>query len=136
MIKTKWWLRVVGVFYLLLAFGSLWLFFINPHSFDAMFPFSNDALSFRAFSDAWLIFVLDLAVLGGIMLYAALEPARNGILVLTVAILELIRGAGGDLLWMTRGWSTAHYIPFMILHLIIGFTGIYFLRQESAKKSG
>ena len=129
-------MRVVGVFYLLLAFGSLWLFFINPHIFDAMFPFSNNALSFRAFSDAWLIFVLEMAVLGGIMLYAAREPARNAILVLTVAILELIRGAGGDLLWMTRGWSTTHYIPFMILHSLIAFTGIYFLRQESAKTSG
>ena len=136
MIKTKWWLRVVGVFYLLLAFGSFWVLFINPHIFGTMFRFSNDTLSIRAFSDAWLIFALEMAVLGGIMLYAAREPARNGILVLTVAILELIRGAGGDFLWMTRGWPTANYIPFMIIHLIIAFSGIYFLRQESPKTSG
>jgi len=135
MTKTKWWLRVVGVFYLLLAFGSLWLF-INPQIFVAMFPYSNDTLSIRAFSDAWLIFALEMGVLGGIMLFAAREPAPNRILVLTIAILEIVRGAGGDFLWMTRGWSTAHYIPFMIVHLIIAFTGIYFLRQESAKTSG
>lgn len=85
---------------------------------------------------AWLIFALEMLVLGIIMLYAAREPARNEILVLTVAILELVRGAGGDFLWMTRGWPTANYIPFMIVHLIIAFTGIYFLRQESAKTSG
>lgn len=136
MIKTKWWLRIVGVFYLLLALGSLWVLFIDPQIFGTMFPFSNDTLSVRAFSDAWLIFVLEMAVLGGIMLYAAREPARNGILVLTVAILELIRGAGGDFLWMTRGWPTANYIPFMVVHLIIAVTGIYFLRQESAKTLG
>ena len=71
-----------------------------------------------------------MAVLGVIMLYASREPARNGILVLTVAILELIRGAGGDILWMLRGWPTANYIPFMIVHVIIAGTGLFFLRQE------
>jgi hypothetical protein len=135
MIKTKWWLRIVGVFYLLLAFGSVWALFVNPHIFGAMFPFAADPLSIRAFSDAWLIFVLEMAVLGSVMLYASREPARNGILVLTVAILECIRGAGGDFLWMIRGWPTANYIPFMIVHLIIAVTGIYFLQKESAKTS-
>ena len=136
MIKTKWWLRLVGGFYLLLALTSLWVLFVNPQMFGAMFPFSAEALSIRAFSDAWLIFVLEMAVLGVIMLYASREPARHGILVMTVAVLELIRGAGGDLLWMSRGWPAANYIPFMIVHLIIAVTGIFFLRQESAKASG
>jgi len=136
MTKTKWWLRLVGGFYLLLALGSLWVLFVNPQVFGAMFPFANDSLSIRAFSDAWLIFVLEMTVLGGIMLYAAREPARSRILVLTVAILELVRGAGGDILWMARGWPAANYIPFMIVHLIIGATGIIFLRQGSAKASG
>jgi len=130
MTKTKWWLRVVGGFYLLLALTSLWVLFVNPQLFGAMFPFSADNFSIRAFSDAWLIFVLEMAVLGAILLYASRNPTRNGILVVTVAILELIRGAGGDLLWMMRGWPMANYIPFMIVHLIIAATGIWFLRQE------
>lgn len=65
------------------------------------------------------------------MLYAAGQPAYNRILVLTVSILESVRGAGGDLLWMSRGWPIANYIPFMIVHLIIAGTGLLFLRQES-----
>jgi hypothetical protein len=52
----------------------------------------------KAFSDAWLIFVLEMLALGIIMLYASRKPERNAILVMTIAILELIRGAGGDLL--------------------------------------
>ena len=131
MTKTKWWLRIVGVFYLVLVLSSCWVLFINPHLFGAMFPFAEDTSSIRAFSDAWLIFVLELGVLGAIMLYASREPARNSVLVMTVSILELIRGAGGDLLWMSRGWPTANYIPFMIVHLIIAGTGFYFLKQES-----
>ena len=67
------------------------------------------------------------------MLYASRDPNSNKILVLTVAILELIRGAGGDLLWMSRGWPTANYIPFMVVHLIIAGTGIYFWRTELSK---
>lgn len=135
MTKTKWWLRLVGGFYIFLTLTSLWVLFVNPQLFGAMFPFSADPLSTRAFSDAWLIFVLEMGVLGVIMLYASRDPARNSILVTTVAILELIRGAGGDVLWMARGWPTPNYIPFMILHLIIAITGIIFLRQESAKTS-
>jgi len=49
-------------------------------------------------------------------------------------VLELIRGAGGDLLWMTRGWPLANYIPFMIVHLIIAGTGLLFLRQEKLEE--
>jgi BphX-like len=131
MTKTTWWLRSVGGFYLLLALTSLWVLFVNPQMFGAMFPFSADALSIKAFSDAWLIFVLEMGVLGVIMLYSARDSARNSILVLTVSILELIRGAGGDLLWMLRGWPTANYIPFMMVHLVIAGTGFIFLRQKS-----
>src|SRR5512134_505123 len=136
MTKTKWWLRVVGVFYLLLVVGSFRVMLINPRLFGDMFPYSTNEIAVRAFADAWLIFALEMLVLGSIMLYASRQPERNGTLVVTIAILELIRGAGGDLLWMMRGWPTANYIPFMIVHLVIAFTGIYFLRQESAKTSG
>lgn len=132
--KTKWWLRVVGGFYLVLAVTSLVVLFANPQMFGDMFPFSADSLSIRAFSDAWLIFVLEMAVLGAIMLYASREPARNRTLVIAVAVLELVRGAGGDLLWMSRGWPATFYIPFMIVHVIIALSGIFFLRQESEKR--
>ena len=133
MTKTKWWLRVVGAFYLLLVVGSFWVMFINPRLFGDMFPYSRNEIAVRAFSDAWLIFALEMLVLGIIMLYASRQPERNGTLVVTIAILELIRGAGGDLLWMLRGFPTMNYIPFMLLHLLIAITGILFLRQESAK---
>jgi FtsH-binding integral membrane protein len=119
MTKIKWWLYSVGGFYLLLAVGSFWVLFVNPNTFGSMFPFADDNDSIRAFSDAWLIFVLEMVALGGLMFYASREPERSRTLVLTVAILELIRGAGGDLLWMSRGWPTANYIPFMIVSSLV-----------------
>ena len=134
MTKTIWWLRLVGGFYLLLALTSLRVLFVDPQIFGTMNPFAADTAALRAFADAWLIFVLEMGVLGAIMLYYARDFPHNRILVATVSILELIRGAGGDLLWMLRGWPPASYIPFMIVHLLIAGTGLYFLRQESARK--
>jgi CHASE2 domain-containing sensor protein len=134
MTKRTWWLRLVGGFYLLLALTSLRVLFVDPQMFGAMNPFAADEQALRAFADAWLIFVLEMGVLGAIMLYYARDSAYNRILVLTVSILELIRGAGGDLLWMSRGWPAANYVPFMILHLIIAGTGLYFLKQEAIQK--
>ena len=131
MTKITWWLRVVGGFYLLLALTSLRVLFVDPQMFGAMNPFAMEAQALKAFADAWLIFVLEMGTLGAIMLYYARDSSHNRILVLTVSILELIRGAGGDLLWMLRGWPTENYIPFMILHLVIAGTGLFFLRQQS-----
>ncbi|HEX9387569.1 MAG TPA: hypothetical protein VF918_14700 [Anaerolineales bacterium] len=126
----KWWLRVVGGFYLLLVAGSFLVLFINPRLFGDMFPYSANETAMRAFSDAWLIFVLEMLLLGIIMLYASRKLERNGILVLSIAILELVRGAGGDLLWMARGFPTTNYIPFMIVHIIIAVTGIFSFRRN------
>jgi hypothetical protein len=134
MAKTTWWLRLVGGFYLLLALTSLRVLFVDPQMFGEMNPFAADAQALKAFADAWLIFVLEMGVLGVLMLYYARDTSRNRILVLTVSFLELVRGAGGDLIWMSRGWPTANYIPFMIVHLIIAGTGLFFLRQEELTK--
>ncbi len=131
MTRITWWLRIVGLFYLVLALTSLRVLFFDPQMFGTMNPFAGNAIALKAFSDAWLIFVLEMGVLGIIMLYYARDSVHNKILVLTVSILELIRGAGGDLVWMLRGWPTTNYIPFLILHLIIAGTGFLFLRQES-----
>lgn len=135
MTKTMWWLRLVGGFYLLLALTSLRVLFVDPQMFGEMNPYAANELALKAFADAWLIFVLEMGTLGAIMLYYAREPAHNRVLVLAVSILELIRGAGGDLLWMSRGWPTENYIPFMIVHFIIAGTGLIFLRQENKEKN-
>jgi hypothetical protein len=131
MLNIKWWLRIVGAFYLLLALTSCWVLFVDPGLFGAMFPFAAEPLAVRAFSDAWLIFVLEMGALGVIMLAFAGDPRRDRVLVLIVSILELVRGAGGDLLWMWRGWPLANYIPFLLVHLLIAGTGLFLVKQES-----
>lgn len=75
--KTTWWLRIVGVFYLFLALGSIGVVFVNPNLFGSIIPFRADELALRGFSDAWLIFTLELGVLGVIMLYYARASTQN-----------------------------------------------------------
>ena len=135
MTKTKWWLRVVGVFYLLLTLMNLYGLFINSQLYTEVLPvpLAADPLAVRAFSDAWLVFVFELGVLGAMMLYASRDPARGGVLVLTIIWAEVFRGIVADALWILRGYSAASYIPFIVLHGIIIATGIVFLRQESAQ---
>jgi hypothetical protein len=77
-----------------LALTSLRVLLVDPQMFGTMNPFAADIAALKAFGDAWLIFVLEMGVLGGVMLYAAGQPAHNKILVLAVSILELVRGAG------------------------------------------
>ncbi len=133
--KTIWWLRIVGVFYLFLTLMNLYfLFFSDLQIFRDTLPFPADAFAIRAFADAWMVFVFELGVLGAMMLYASRDPARSGILVLTVVMAEVFRGVVADVIWISRGYSAASYIPFIIVHLIIIVTGIMFLWQEHQEK--
>lgn len=72
--KTMWWLRVVGVFYLLLTVMNIFAIFFNHEMFRDTLPFPADDLAVRAFIDAWMVFIFELGVLGGMMLYASRQP--------------------------------------------------------------
>lgn len=136
MTKTKWWLRIVGGFYLLLTLMNLWFLFLgDPQIFTETLPapLNADPLAVRAFTDAWLVFVFELGVLGGMMVYASRDPLRNRVMVWTIIWAEVFRGVVADLIWIMRGYAAASYIPFIIVHIIIIATGLIFLRQESAK---
>jgi hypothetical protein len=127
--KLVWWLRIVGVFYLFLTLLNLWAIFFNPDFFRANLPYQADNLVVRVFSEAWLAFILELGVLGGMLLYASRQPERSRLLVLTVIWAEVFRGIVDDVFFLSRGYPTMSYIPFIVIHLIIIITGIIFLRE-------
>ena len=131
--KLKWWLRIVGVFYLLLTLLNLYGIFFNPQLFRDTVPYEVTDLVIRAFSEAWLAFILELGVLGGMLLYASFKPAQSGMLVWTIVWAEVFRGVVDDLFFISRGYSAASYVPFIVIHIIIIVTGIVFLRQAQAE---
>ncbi|MBK7410399.1 MAG: BphX family protein [Saprospirales bacterium] len=129
--KLQWWMRIVGGFYLLLTLMNLIFLFGTPESFGENLPspLSTDPLAVRAFTDAWMVFVFELGVLGAMLLYGSGNPVGNKIIVWTVIFAEVFRGIVADGIWITRGYAASSYLPFMVIHLLIIVTGWLFLRQ-------
>ena len=120
------------MFYLFLTAVNLFLLFFNPGVFTGMLPpgLTGNEAAASAFRDAWLVFVLELGVLGGMLLYASRQPAQARLLVLTVIWAEVFRGIVADVIWILRGWPVASYVPFIIIHVVIIATGVWVMRLE------
>ena len=133
--KTKWWLRIVGTFYVLLTAMNIWALFFGGMALLAdglPNPMNTDPLAIRAFSDAWLVFVFELGVLGAMMLYASRDPAKSRVLVLTIIWAEVFRGIVADAVWIARGYEASGYIGFIVIHALIIATGVWCLNKEKA----
>ena len=134
--KLNWWFRIVGVFYLLLTLMNLYGLFLGGSQLFAdtlPAPLNTDALAVRAFSDAWMVFVFELGVLGAMALVASRDPAKNRIMAWVIIWAEVFRGILADAIWITRGYDAGSYSGFIVIHLVIVATGIMFLRQAKAE---
>jgi hypothetical protein len=130
--KTKWWMLIVGVFYLAMTLMNV--IGIGLDSDGSMVrdstPFTIDDNGVHAFVDAWMTFIFALGALGLVLLFASTRPHRGGMLVLTIVMGELAFGVGGDIWLIARGYSAAAYVPFIAVHLVIITTGVMLLRGE------
>jgi hypothetical protein len=134
--KLKWWFRIVGVFYLLLTLmNTFFLFFGDGQMFADTLPAPMNAepLAVRAFMDAWLVFILELGVLGVMALVASRNPIQNKIMAWVIIWAEVFRGVLGDVIWIGRGYSASSYIVFIVIHLIIIITGVLFLKSAQTE---
>lgn len=135
--KITWWFRIVGAFYLLLTTMNMYFLFVGDGI--QMFadtlpaPMNADPLASRAFADAWLVFVFEFGVLGVMSLVASRDPAQNRIMAWVIIWAEIFRGIVADAIWIMRGYNADSYIGFIVVHLIIVFTGFVFLRQAKAE---
>lgn len=133
--KLKWWFRIVGVFYLLLTLMNTYaLFFGRGQMFADTLPapMNTDSLAIRAFTDAWMVFVFELGVLGAVALFAARAPLQNKIMAWVIIWAEVFRGILADAIWIGRGYSISSYAVFISIHLVIIITGVLFVRQEKS----
>lgn len=132
----RWWMRIVGVFYLLLAIRLLPV--INAGQFAAglrNFTASPNSTEFKAIVDWMFTFGLDLGVVGALLLIAARDPLKNLILVQLVIAQEALRGVVADLWFISRGWVvTSFYVGFIIVHLLIIGTGLAVYPRRAAAR--
>ncbi len=134
--RLKWWFRVVGAFYLLLTAMNLYaLFFTNGQMFADTLPapLGADASAVRTFTDAWMVFVFELGVLGAMAWVASRDPVKNIIMAWVIIWAEVFRGIVADAIWITRGYAVSIYAIFIVIHIIIIATGVVFVRQTQAE---
>jgi hypothetical protein len=77
--KLKWWFRIVGAFYLLLALMNLYFVLFNPggvSSMAATFPFTVTPDTNMAFIDGWSPFAFEMLGIATFMLWASHNPRR------------------------------------------------------------
>ncbi|MBE7556014.1 MAG: BphX family protein [Anaerolineales bacterium] len=134
MTQLKWWMRIVGGFYLFLAVMSLPS--IRANGFLNVFPElagQQATLAFELLIDAWVMFGLELGVIGVMLILFSRAPFQAFSLVYTIIGLEIVRGIVDDIYMMMRGYSVGFYLGFITVHLLIIVTGLAFSRQRAAR---
>lgn len=133
--RLKWWMRIVGAFYLFLAVMDLPPF--RAGGFFNAFPelaLVQETLAFRLLIEAWLMFGLETGIIGLMLILTSQSPARALSLVYTVLILELVRGILMDVYTIVvSGAPVGFYIGFAAVHAVIILTGLAFLPRGAAQ---
>ena len=135
--KLKWWLRIVGGFYLLLGLVSAVSPVLDPAAYAETVAttlpaaYKGDPLAVTAVIDRDFWVTFQWVVLGVLMFIAARDPARSRFFIWAMVALEFFQYTVVVVVLMARGYP--NMIPYLILHLLIGATGFMFLRQTKAE---
>jgi hypothetical protein len=132
------WMKVVGALYVvnaLLLVATYLIPAIGEASVEARVAGADPSNPLYAFAlDTWLMFGLELLVVGVALWIASRAAWANRILAVTVIALELIRGIVDDLIWIASGYPSASYVGWILLHTAIILTGILVLRRAHAEQ--
>ncbi|MSR05668.1 MAG: hypothetical protein EXR93_01155 [Gemmatimonadetes bacterium] len=130
MTRLVWWLRVVGVFYLLqfavMVFVKVPIRTTGPAG-TLELAASGDALA-RFVVDTWVIFGLEVGAVGVGLLVASRMPHQARALVWTIIAIEVGRGLIADAYSIARGNDVTVPAVWVVLHSIVIVTGLWVLR--------
>lgn len=137
--RLKWWFRLYGALYLLLAIGNLYYVIVNPQGMADSLPgaMAKDALAVQAGADMWSPFAFEMLGIGTFLLFASRSPLKYVSVVWFAVWLEFLHGLVDDWYLIARGYEAMPYIVMSVLHIAIIVTGIVFARQvESQNQVG
>ena len=130
MIKLKWWMRIVGVFYLLqfvmMAFVRAPIRALGPEGALAQASTGDPMAIFLV--DTWVAFGLEVGVIGAGLLIASRIPDQAKALVWTVIGIELVKGPAYDIYMIARGYELTAFVIWIVIHSVIIVTGLLSLR--------
>ena len=134
MTRLAWWLRIVGVFYLLQF--VMMVFVRGPISAQGpegalALAAAGDPMA-RFLVDTWVTFGLEVGAIGVGLLLASRRPDQAKALVFTVIAIELLRGIAADIYMLSRGHRLSVLVPWLVIHSVIIVTGLLSVRSTRA----
>ena len=131
MIPLVWWLRAVGLLYLIhfvaMVFARAPIRTLGPK--DALAQAAAGAPIARFLVDTWVIFGLENLALGVALLIASGAPQRAVLLAWAVVGIELTRGIVADLYMIARGNNRNASLAWIAIHAAVIVTGVLALRS-------
>ena len=137
MVKLTWWMRIVGAFYLL----QFVMMAIVRAPIRAMGPAgtldladAGDPLA-KFLVDTWLVFGVEVGVIGAGLLVASRIASQARALVWTVIAIELVKGPPMDLYMISRGYPVTPMVVWIVIHSLVIATGVLALRSAGRTSS-
>jgi len=131
----KWWLRIVGVLYVLEGGLLTARALLDRAGFAAMWASAEasalDELAIRGAQIAGLPTVMTWALLGVLMLVFSRMPEKARVLVITVALWELLVWIPSDIVGSFNGFTVPRTVSLVAVHAVIGITGLLLLRRAA-----
>lgn len=132
--RLIWWLRSVGVLYVIN--GVMMAVVRAPISSagpaGALDRAAAGDPTARFLVDTWIGFGLEVAAIGVVLLFASTSPRLATALVWAVIAIEFARGVAYDLYMIASGYPVAVYAPWLAIHAVVIVTGILALRAARA----
>jgi hypothetical protein len=136
MVALKWWLRIVGVFYVLMGGGLTAQALLDRTGFAATWASTEasalDELAIRGAQIAGLPGVMTWALLGVLMLLFSRTPEKARVLVIVVALWELFVWIPSDIVGSFYGFTIPRTASLIAVHIVIGLSGLLLLRRAKA----
>jgi hypothetical protein len=131
MSKLAWWMRIVGVFYLvqfvMMVFFRAPIRAIGPEK--ALLQASLGEPVARFLVDTWITFGLEVGAIGGALLIASRSALQARALVWAVIGVEVMRGIVNDMYMYWRGYDFTVLAIWIVIHTAIIVTGLFALRS-------
>lgn len=134
MTRLVWWMRIVGVFYLLqfvmMAFVRAPIRTFGP---DGALDRASEGDPLAEFLvDTWVTFGLEVGAIGAALLIASRVPDQAKGVVWTVIGIELVRGIANDIYFIARGIEVSGYVIWIVIHSVVIVTGLLALRSAKS----
>ena len=131
----KWWLRIVGVLYVLEGGLLTARALLDRAGFAAMWASAEasalDELAIRGAQIAGLPTVMTWALLGVLMLVFSRMPEKARVLVITVALWELLVWIPSDIVGSLYGFTMPRTATLVAIHAVIGVSGLLLMRRAA-----